>query len=199
MDIGGVCLTLRADRCASLFGFGSMQQLIDEEPVVLEYSRAVETGRMREEDFLKVLSEDVFVDMTPAAVKQAWFELLGPETAGMAELVGAMSASGYKLVFLSDISPFHHRCVLDALSFSNLIDSAVTSYEVGALKPSSAMYEAFERHCLGRVPVLYLDDRDCNVQAARQRGWNAHKFTTVESAWGAFKQILPSRGATGVG
>ena len=40
------------------------------------------------------------------------------------------------------------------------------------------MYELFEkRH---GVPDFYFDDKLCNIEGARKRGWNAIQFTHAE-------------------
>ena len=53
-------------------------------------------------------------------------------------------------------------------------DAAVLSFQVGAMKPDAAIYDAAER-VAGVAPdeILFLDDRPENVAAATGRGWRA--------------------------
>ena len=64
------------------------------------------------------------------------------------------------------------------LSFAHLISGAITSFEVGKQKPHAAMYRAFEEKY--GIPALYIDDRENNIQAGLNYGWNCHQFTTIE-------------------
>jgi FMN phosphatase YigB (HAD superfamily) len=188
LDIGGVCLRLRPVDSARLLGYDTMRTLSLAHPPMHGYVQALETGRMEEEEFLALVS-GMLGNVSVGTIKRAWYELLGEEIEGMRELVTEMVDAGYRPVFLSDISPYHHQCVLELLSFAHLVDSAVVSYRVGALKPGREMYEAFETHCGGRKPALYLDDKLCNVNAARKLGWNSHHFAGVEGARQAFRKL----------
>jgi FMN phosphatase YigB (HAD superfamily) len=63
-------------------------------------------------------------------------------------------------------------------------DVTVLSYEVGAMKPDLAIYEAAEQACA--VPseqILFLDDRAENVAGARQRRWRAVECVGGPSSW----------------
>ena len=97
---------------------------------------------------------------------------------GMKERVEAYAAKGVKFVFLSDVSALHLDVCYRKCSFCHAVTDGVFSYEVGARKPDPAMYEMFEqRH---GVPDFYFDDRPCNIEAARKRGWNAILFSSAE-------------------
>jgi 2-haloacid dehalogenase len=70
----------------------------------------------------------------------------------------------------------------------------VVSYLVGEGKPHQAMYEAMEAtHCGGGVPLLYADDREENILAARARGWRAYHFGTAEGCRAALQEALAAR------
>lgn len=189
LDIGDVCVHLRPDRCARLLGFDSMEEIFTVHPGLTRYSQDVEVGRQTVDEFLELLSREFLTHLTPADIKHAWMQFLGDEIQGMDLLVAKMVASGYKPVFLSDISTLHYTAIRDMLSFSHLVTDAVVSYEVGALKPAAAMYEAFEARCGDRRPALYLDDKIENINAARERSWNARHVTCIDDACQAFKAL----------
>jgi HAD superfamily hydrolase (TIGR01509 family) len=55
--------------------------------------------------------------------------------------------------------------------FSNF-DGYILSYEIGAMKPEAKIYEALETMSGKRgANILYLDDRQENVDAGAARGW----------------------------
>ncbi|MDT8389903.1 MAG: hypothetical protein RRC34_05270 [Lentisphaeria bacterium] len=192
LDIGEVCVRLHPDRCARLLGFASMEEIFTTHPRLSRYSRDVETGRQTVDEFLALMSRKFLTHLTPADIKHAWLNFLGDEIQGMARLVAEMVAAGYKPVFLSDISTLHHTAIQEKLSFSHLITDAVVSYDVGALKPAAAMYEAFETRCGGCRPALYLDDKIENINAARERSWNARHVSCVDDARRAVEALILS-------
>lgn len=70
-------------------------------------------------------------------------------------------------------------------------DVTILSYEVGAMKPDAAIYEAAERAC--EVPIdqiLFLDDRAENVAGALQRRWRAVECLGGPASW----QVLRDHG-----
>ncbi len=69
--------------------------------------------------------------------------------------------------------------------FEDVTDDIVYSHEVGVAKPDPAAYELTARR-LGVAPheVLFLDDVEANVDAARLAGWHAvlHRDTATSIA-----------------
>ena len=71
-------------------------------------------------------------------------------------------------------------------------DVTILSYEVGAMKPDAAIYEAAERSC--GVPlerILFLDDRAENVAGAAQGNWRAVECVGGPASW----EVLRRHGA----
>ena len=96
----------------------------------------------------------------------------------MEKYIRKYTESGVKFVYLSDISRLHLSKVCRMLPFAHLIYDGIYSFEAGVRKPGAAMYELFEkRH---GVPDFYFDDKLCNIEGARKRGWNAIQFTHAE-------------------
>ena len=64
--------------------------------------------------------------------------------------------------------------------------------KVGAAKPSSAIYEAAEAQA-GCPPaaILYFDDVEAFVVAARHRGWTAVQFRDARYVAAALPHPLP--------
>ena len=197
LDIGGVWIDLRPHDCSRHLGYECMEELISACPEILDAIREVETGRIDEEEYVRRIAAEVLPGRTVVQIRDAWFRLLGPEKEGLSDLVHEMVGMGFQPVFFSDTSPFHLRCVGQILSFMPLIRGQVVSFEVGAMKPEAAMYEAMEREfCDGGVPALYLDDREPNVEAALMRGWNARLFVDVADSREALRALRPYSYAT---
>ncbi len=71
----------------------------------------------------------------------------------------------------------------DAHALSDLCDTIVYSHEVGCRKPAPRIYRvACERLGVAANEVLFLDDVDANVEAARALGRRAITFVSTEQA-----------------
>ena len=73
-------------------------------------------------------------------------------------------------------------------SFSSLFDVMVYSHEVGLEKPDAAIYE-YTRELLGVAPheIVFLDDRQAAVAAAREAGWQAVLHTSTPTSIAAIR------------
>jgi FMN phosphatase YigB (HAD superfamily) len=189
LDIGGVCLELRQGEVCRELGFPSVEAFSRAHPELWQLAAELETGRMPEDEFLAKAGAALGCSATE--MERFWIDMTGGEMPGAGDFVRTAIGLGCRPVFLSDVSPMHYRALLPRLSFADDMHGAVVSYEVGAMKPDAAMYVAMEeRFCGGGVPVLYLDDREKNVLAARERGWTAYQFGTFDEALVLLRQRL---------
>jgi len=105
-------------------------------------------------------------------VHAAW--LLG-EYEGVADLVRGLHDAGVETACLSNTNHDHWEQML-AGEFPALrsLRHRHASHVLGLRKPDGAIYEAFER-ATSRTPdrIVFFDDLEENVFAARARGWRA--------------------------
>jgi FMN phosphatase YigB (HAD superfamily) len=187
LDIGGVCLELRHDEACQRLGLGSVAEFGEQFPGVWRLAAELETGDLAEPEFLS--RAGALMGMEPHELEMFWLDLIGEEMAGAGDFVREAMELGCRPVFLSDVSDLHYRTLLPRLSFADVMHGAVVSYEVGALKPDGRMFAAMEtQFCGGGVPVLYIDDREGNVAAARERGWTAYQFGTFQEAMDVLRE-----------
>ena len=171
LDIGGVCLRLTPERV-----FQSMN--LDPDNLPNGYEKAYHDysiGKIGSWQFAKDLQAIVGQSMTIAQIHDAWMKFLDTEDLKTTKLLEALWDRGWHIVFFSDTQPWHIEGLRDILSYSKRIPDAIYSCDVGAEKPSDAMFTAFEER-YGR-PDLYLDDRLCNIEGGLRHGWNAVQFT----------------------
>jgi FMN phosphatase YigB (HAD superfamily) len=178
LDIGNVCVHLQLERNARAFGYANMQDFADHAPEAFALNDAFHRGKVDVQAFLcelrSILPE--LAKWSNEAIFDAYRSLIGNEIDGMAALVDEWLAMGLQPVFFSDINPVHWRQVQGHISFADRVPEAVLSYETGACKPESPMYEEMEnRHCDGGRPCLYLDDKPENIAAGRARGWHSYQ------------------------
>lgn len=137
-----------------------------------EHGRIDETTLYAQGAALTGLSREQF-----AAAFLAWIREPYP---GVHELVHRVKRTGVRTACLSNTTDGHwrlmnhdpcHRLPLDEL------DYRFTSFQIGAMKPAPAIYEHVER-ATGIAPgaMLFFDDAQANVHAARRRGWQAHRI-----------------------
>ncbi len=179
LDIGNVCLHVELQDLLAEMGFQSMAEFdsFDPDGAIPALCLALENGSLAAADFLQQFGAALPQPQPPARARRTWEALIGEEIDGMADLVRDAKAAGLNIVLMSDICTIHYDLVWQRLSFTDVIDGAVLSCQVGALKPEPPMYEAMEQQFGGgRAPLLFADDKEPNVAAARKRGWAAHVF-----------------------
>lgn len=128
---------------------------------------------------------------------EMWSSVNGEMTDWLAQI----HAAGFRTAILSNMQTdmaTHARRTFDWLRY---IDHQIFSCEIRSIKPDSAIY----RHTLAKlgVPktaVLFVDDREENVQAARGAGIQGIRFESVPQFRGQLLElgfpILPRDGAT---
>ena len=176
LDIGNVCVKLNH---AEVFGrFGAAV----DSPMVARFKK-----ELRDFEFGKI-SGEAFFDRLAALPEAAGYsrlelrrtfdDLLAAPVDGMPELFEEFPAMGIVPAYLSDISTLHLKRSYDL--FPRMADyTGIYSFDTGCYKPDSRMFQAYEAR-FGK-PLLYTDDRADLIAAARDYGWEAEVFTTVQN------------------
>ena len=110
----------------------------------------------------------------------------------MVPLIASLAISGTRIGILSNTCPAHWEFVVSRYSFlTDMFSQTILSYEVGAMKPNSSIYEtAAEQAGVKTKSVFFVDDRLDNVQGAIAAGFDAHVFESVTQV----QQLLLERG-----
>ena len=96
------------------------------------------------------------------------FEEIGPMVAMQARLRSA----GLKTYIFSNTNDLAIRFIKRSFSFFANFDGYVYSYVEKCMKPDPPIYEAVERLAgLNGSDLVYIDDREENFVAGRERGW----------------------------
>lgn len=91
-------------------------------------------------------------------------------------LVQSLKAAGYKLYVLSNMSKEFIEFLRQKEVYS-LFDGEVVSCEELCVKPEAEIYRRIEsRYDLLPSETLFVDDREANIVAARERGWEGYLF-----------------------
>jgi len=100
----------------------------------------------------------------------------------MISCVQAVRANGFRTGILSNTNDAHWSFVLENYSFvRELFDIHALSFEIRELKPARRIYDEAAR--LAGVPIdaiFFVDDREENIDGARQAGYQACIYDTTE-------------------
>lgn len=124
------------------------------------------------------------VEVEDEAILRAISDMFTP-IESMRDVLAGVRRSGVRLGILSNTCNAHWSWV-NSQSYAVLegpFDVCVVSHEVKSMKPDAKIYQTAEFHAkqiagAAAKEILFLDDREENVIAARQLGWNA------EVCWG---------------
>lgn len=102
--------------------------------------------------------------------------------APMVPILKSLRGQGKRLVLLSNTSISHIEFVRREFDVLSYFDDLVLSYEVGAMKPDPAIFQAALRKILCPPEhCFYTDDIALYVEQGRRHGLQAEVFTTAES------------------
>ncbi|MCM2371013.1 HAD family hydrolase [Aporhodopirellula aestuarii] len=192
-DLGNVLVAfdrqLACQNVANLFA-GDVEH-VDEFLHIHGLQNELECGRISEQEFaatvrakmLAAASDEnlsaTIAQIADQAILTAISDMFSP-IESMRELLRSIRQSGIPVGILSNTCNAHWSWV-HSQSYPVLegpFDVCVVSHEVGAMKPDRLIYETATRRVsefANVVPeeILFLDDKEENVLAARDHGWRA--------------------------
>ena len=196
-DLGNILLSFDPQRAcenvARRFGvaFDAAREAVYDSGLQTDF----EQGRLDSESFADQVRGALGKDrrqLPTVALLDAISDMFDPVDS-MPEALQAVRDAGVAVGLLSNTCHAHwdwiRRQRYRATEFR--FDVTILSYEVGAMKPDAAIYEAAEQAC--DVPIhqiLFLDDRAENVAGALQRRWKAVECLGGAHAW----QVLREHG-----
>jgi HAD superfamily hydrolase (TIGR01509 family) len=144
-----------------------IQKFLDHSPLLYRY----ETGLMSRQEFY---DEVRHVSGFSGGLEQfsSFFADIFTEMPEMTTLQAALRRRGIPTYIFSNTNDMAIEHIRQAFPFFANFDGYIFSYEVRAMKPAAKIYEALEAMSGRRgAEVLYLDDRQENVEAGAARGW----------------------------
>jgi HAD superfamily hydrolase (TIGR01509 family) len=122
-----------------------------------------------------------------------YFAEIFTEIAPMIALHAELRQRSLKTYIFSNTNDLAIEHVRRDFPFFNNFDGYVFSYEVGAMKPHSKIYEAMEKMSGRRgADLIYIDDRPENVEAGSARGWRTISHETPGKTRAILKRFLLS-------
>lgn len=110
----------------------------------------------------------------------SWFEILTP-IESTARKLPQLKKQGYKLYVISNFHELAFSYVYEKNAWFKLFDGLILSYEVKALKPEPAIYQALlNQFNLQSAASLFIDDLASNIEGARRVGMRGIQYQTAE-------------------
>ena len=146
--------------------------------------RDANLGRVSAAEFALALGRLYGLDRptTEELLAELWDWYVGELNTGMAAYFQGLRPR-YRTAILSNAAEGGHREEERPYGFAGMADVLVYSYEVGIEKPDRRIYEiACERLGVHPSEVVFLDDLEANVAAARRLGMRAVLFQSNAQA-----------------
>ena len=152
--------------------------LLSASPLVIQY----ECGVVSRREFFEQVRDAVGFNGTMEEFS-GYFADIFTEIPHMIAMQAELRRRGIPTYIFSNTNDLAIEHVERNFLFFKHFDGYIYSYEVGAMKPGSKIYEAMEKLC-GRkgADIIYLDDRLENIQAGSARGWQALLHETPEKS-----------------
>lgn len=121
-------------------------------------------------------------------VLEAW---LYEDYPGVTEVIDEIHAAGRVTATLSNTNPVHWEQALGFSEALRRIQHPHASHLLGAVKPDREIFEVFERTTgFGREGLIFFDDLEENVLAARDAGWRAEHIDHAGNPAEQLREIL---------
>ena len=165
-----------------------VQGLIEQSRFIVDY----ESGRLTRAEFYERVREATGFDGNLGEFGTLFANIFTamPE---MIELHAGLRRRGIPTWIFSNTNDLAIEHVRRNFQFFANFDGYIYSYEVGAMKPQTKIYEALEK-LTGQhgADILYLDDRPENVAGGVARGWQSVLHETPEKSRAAVEKYFGS-------
>ncbi len=145
-----------------------------------EVANDFETGRISEDEFLTDAIARCQLSCDIEKVRAHLEEIFWPNE-DVCNLIPKLAQS-HSIYLLSNTNATHaRRFQQDYASTLGHFDRLFMSHELGVMKPDSQIYERVQQEIgLPSESLLFVDDLEANIEAARSAGWNGIVYRGIE-------------------
>jgi putative hydrolase of the HAD superfamily len=196
-DIGGVMIRLaygwqnacRASGVAFRHFDLTPEYLADQDALELDYGR----GHITPDEYFSRLHGLMRGRYALDELQVIHGAVIQQEFDGIVEIVQLLKSAGQFTACLSNTCASHWTALTDPARYPAIgrLDARFASHLFGLMKPDPAIFRRFEAETGFRpAEILYFDDGEGNVAAARDRGWTAVHITCPDDAVPEIRQAL---------
>lgn len=172
-----------AERCG--LPSAEVKKHLDYSPVLFRY----ETGLMTRQEFYEDIQRATHFPGDLCEFSSYFADIFW-EIPPMVSAQAALRRQGIPTYIFSNTNDLAIEHIRRNFPFFANFDGYILSYEVGAMKPDAKIYEELEKLSGKRgAEILYLDDRQENVDAGAARGWQVILQTDPEKSAAAMSQL----------
>lgn len=162
-----------------------IQQMFNHTPLLYRY----ETGLMTRAEFFDAVQQVTGFHGTSEQFSSFFADIFW-EIPMMVELHATLRQRGIPTYIFSNTNDLAIEHIRRNFPFFSNFDGYILSYEVGAMKPHPKIYADLEQMSGKRgAEILYLDDRQENVDAGVARGWQVILQTEPEKSCAEVKRL----------
>lgn len=142
--------------------------------------RDFETGRCDRRAFAERFVEEWDLDLAPAAFLELFRSWLRGPFPGTLESLAALRGR-FRLACLSNTNEMHWAHMMGDLGLAAALDHRYASHELRLMKPDPAIFrQVVEDLAVDPSAVVFFDDGEANVEAARAIGMESHLVDPAE-------------------
>lgn len=150
----------------------ALKELLFDSGRLLQYER----GEISEDELHELFEQQFACQIDRATLNHAASDIF-QEKQEMIPLLQELQSQGIRLVLLSNTSRNHFEFIRERFTILDYFDSYILSYEVRALKPDPAIYQAaIAAAGYPAESCFFTDDLEENIVAARTCGLHAEQF-----------------------
>lgn len=96
-------------------------------------------------------------------------------------LILELKKQGYKIYLLSNITKASFKYINNVIDLTKYFDGGLYSYQEGMVKPNYDFYKSLlKKYNLYEKETIFFDDKDKNIQAAKELGIKSVKFKSID-------------------
>jgi glucose-1-phosphatase len=184
-DLGNVILPFEHRQIAHKLSALSANRVIPVAEEVFQYLfdqeeglvNAYEEGLLSSEAFCGTIRDRYNLRLDLEEFAEIWNPIFR-EDEEVSNVIRYLKDKGYPIFLLSNTNELHFSHVIQHYPVVHLMDEWILSFEVGAKKPNRRIFEViFEKMNVEASEVLYIDDVERYVEAAREMGIEGMVFT----------------------
>jgi len=154
-----------------------------------ELVQVFECGKLSETEFYEEVCRRIGTSIPRSEFLEAWNSVFADQLVSDDTL--ATLARKTHLWAISNTNRSHIEFLARSFTFLSHFEGLILSYEVGALKPDTRIFEqALKRSGAPASDLLFVDDQEINVKAARDLGIEGFVFLNP----GQFENEMRTRG-----
>jgi len=179
-DLGDVILPFEPLKPCSILGNLSGKSAKDVADLIRRENleRRFTEGKIDGNQFATGVLLALGISMTVSQFHELWNDMF-TENTEVSQLIRQLKPH-HRLMLLSNTNPWHWQHALERYPIVAEFQDRILSYEFGVLKPHPAIYRAALEKIDLRECVIFIDDIETNVAAARIMGIHGIRFHSAE-------------------